>query len=293
MAKRTDITTDELNDPSDGAAPYNDTGYDKRAEMRKIKQAQRDEQMIEEGIVSDAESLDHLQNNDLEAAADTIEQPQRHKIKVNGREFDLSYEELVARAQKVESADEYLRNAKTQSDLVNTAYMQPSPEDVVDEINDLELVRAIQMGNEEEATAAIRQLRQANKPSVDSDDLFRQFDERARASSASKKFASEFSDIFADPILKNLAFQEDARLMSEGDTRSYDDRYASIGNSIRDWRDSLTNNTAANDKIQRKLNAAPVPKASGRQVQEVEQEAPEETRSQMIARIAKQRGQAY
>jgi hypothetical protein len=46
------------------------------------------------------------------------QQPRKFKIKVNGKELELTEEELIARAQKTEAADEYFNDAKT---LLNEA----------------------------------------------------------------------------------------------------------------------------------------------------------------------------
>ncbi len=56
--------------------------------------------------------------------AETPKEPEerRYRLKVNGREVELTEAELVARAQKIESADEYLRQAaETKRRLEQTA----------------------------------------------------------------------------------------------------------------------------------------------------------------------------
>jgi hypothetical protein len=270
--------------------------FDARNEVLSAKRAAYTEEMIENGEFSqdglDEEANEHNEET-VGVEEDTPPTVEKHKIRVNGKDLELSYDDLIARAQKVEAADEYLRKAKELSERV---VPQPSSQDVEDnEEEDLELVRAIQMGNEEEATAAIRKLRHSATPAINKDELFSQFDERAKAQAASVKFASDFEDIFKDPVLRNLAFQEDTRLMAEGDTRPYEVRYTDIGNNIRSWRDSLTpNSQAASDKkVQRKIAAPQVPKAAGRMVQQVEQEEPEESRDEQITRMARARGQQF
>jgi hypothetical protein len=234
----------------------------------------------------EAEEISDDLNEEVEAEAEQLPQtPSKHKIKVNGKELELSYDELIERAQKIEAADEYLRTAKDIALQARTQQHQPVVEK---EIDDLELVRAIQMGTEEEAAAAISKIRQSSAPPVD--ELFKQFDERSRAQQAYRKFESDFNDIVSDPILRNIAIQEDSRLMSLGDTRPYEERYTEIGNTIRAWKGTLNKATDANaEKINRKITAPSVPKASGRNEPVVEEEH-EETRQEMIARIAAKRG---
>ena len=253
----------------------------------------------EQELLSDGVEPYKLEDEDEEELSikddsDEITPPSevKHKIKVNGKEIELSYEELVAKAQKVEAADEYLRKAKETTENIQSSVI-PSNEDVDSDEEDLELVRALQMGGEDEALAAIRKLRQSNKNQVSSDDIIRQVDERAKAQAASERFSSEYNDIMSDDVLRGLACQEDERMRTNGDTRSYYERYVEIGNNLRSWKESLTGKTTNDDKIQRKLNSTQVPKAAGKMQATPVEEEHEESRSEMIARIAKSRGQMY
>jgi len=282
----------EIEEASD-VVGVNETDYDPRKEGINQLLKKRQEDLKEEGLDAGLDPDEVISEEEIieDVVEDITPNPSMHKIKVNGKELELSYEELVERAQKVEAADEYLRKAKELSGPAK--HTQPSPDVVVEEeVDDLELVRAIQMGSEEEATAALRKLRQSVTPTLNKDDLMASFDEKLKAQSAYDKFARDFSDIVGDPILSNLAVQEDARLMASGDRRSYDERYAEVGNNIRSWRDKITKHTNTNEeKIQRKINAPSVPKAAGRQVSAEQHTEREETHSEMIARIAKARGQ--
>jgi hypothetical protein len=271
---------------------------DYRNDALSLLRAAREKELSDEGLSDglDEESEIKSESDEIDEESDvnkhvetepTSPTVSKHKIKVNGRDIELTYDELIAKAQKVEAADEYLRQAKATSDNIHA---QPS-QDVEVEMTDLELVRAIQMGGEDEAVEAMRKIRQSNQPQVNTEDILRQVDERAKAQSASEKFGRDYKDIMGDQVLRNLAFQEDSRLMAAGDTRSYDVRYAEIGNNIRTWRDSLT--SSSSDKVQRKINAPQVPKAAGRAQAPVEQVEHEESRQEMIARIAKSRGQQY
>jgi hypothetical protein len=268
---------------------------DALAQLRAKRELELSDEGLSDGMDEEGEiNTDNGHNDDefdvntpveTEPTSPTVSK--KHTIKVNGRDIELSYDELIAKAQKVEAADEYLRRAKEASDNV---YAQPS-QDVEVEMTDLELVRAIQMGGEDEAVEAMRRLRQSNKPQVDTEDIIRLVEDKARAQAANEKFQNDYKDVFNDPILSNLACQEDNRQRASGDTRPYDVRYAEIGNNLRNWRDSLT--SPSSDKVQRKINAPQVPKAAGRAQAPVEQVEHEETRQEMIARIAKSRGQQY
>lgn len=242
----------------------------------------------------DAESLADKEESDAEAARLAAEEatqqaPEKHKIKVNGRELELTYDELVARAQKVESADDYLREAARLRNEQNKPL--PTKVDAASVDDDLALARAIQMGSEEEAVAALRKLKSSG-PSKD--DLTRVVDERLTFNTAINKFQTEYADVFSDPQLKQMALDADARLLAAGDSRPYFDRYQDIGNGIRNWvKDLKAPKNDANlqpDKLTRKAAAPAAPRlASGTSQTSVEEEK-EESAQEIIQAMAKSRG---
>lgn len=208
--------------------------------------------------------------------------PQLYTIKVNGVTKEVTLDELVATAQKVEAADAYLAEAaRLRNQAVAPPADAPNPQE-----EDLALVRAIQMGNEDEALQAIRKLKNSG-PSAD--DLTRTIDERLTFNQALAKFQTEYSDIISDPYLNQLALDADARLLAQGDKRPYAERFDSIGRDIRAWTAKLKGTTV--DTKQARKEAAPsVPKAAaGKSVSDADDEK-EETLSETIANIAKARG---
>lgn len=217
--------------------------------------------------------------------------------KINGRDVTLSEEEWFARASKVEAADRYLaeaaqlRNEQLRK-AQTTQQRAPEPEPTVDD--DLAIARAIQMGTEEEAVAALRTLRQP-RPSITQDDVARTIDERLTFNEAITKYRTEFADVVNDPVLNQMALDADRRLIAQGDNRPYMERYTEIGNSIRTWANNLAAKRnppppAAETKLQRKAAAAPAPKAASQKtVSSVEEEA-DESPASVIASIAKARG---
>src|SRR3974390_334565 len=58
--------------------------------------------------------------------AEELVKPKTYRLKVNGRELEVSEEELIARAQKVEAADQYLATAKQQADAIGRQALQPA-----------------------------------------------------------------------------------------------------------------------------------------------------------------------
>jgi len=266
--------------------------YEEQETSESIEEARRNrhkEQLdYDEMLADQAEAAeDGLETNEYE-----VDEPEdkpevrqtdtKHRIKVNGKEFELTTDELIARASKVEAADEYLRAAKATHDANKNNY-QPSQDvdnKVEDEFDELAIVRAIQMGDEEEAVAAIRKLRQG--PSVKSDDIGKIVDERVAFQKAAEYFQSEYEDIVGDPFLQQMAVQEDARLMQNGFTGSYEERFAAAGNTVRAWRDNFvqsqtkTQSNSMSEKQQKKIAVPQVPASQQRASKQVQQDLDEE-----------------
>lgn len=158
--------------------------------------------------------------------------PAKVKIKVNGEELELTQEELIERAQKVESADRYLQEASEARKAAKPPVEPPAKK----EVDYKALVRAIQVGTEEEAEAALRQLQTSQeRPPAPMDDVSRVVDERLKFQDAMKAFSTEYADILGDPRLNSMAQQMDSEMLANGDTRSYAQRYTEIGESLRGW----------------------------------------------------------
>lgn len=227
-----------------------------------------------------------------ESAEEQSEQPRRFKIKVNGRELDLTEEELIQRAQKVESADEYLKYASEAVRNAKTAATLPvQDEEPKVEEDDLALVRAIQMGSEDEAVKAIRKLR-AKPSEVTPDAVARVVDERLSFQEAAKKFKSDYADLLADPFLKKLVYERDSELAQNQPELGYEDRLKRVGDEIREWKQKVAGGAPAPklDKAARKASVANVPAAGGRQSMGSSEDG-EENPENVIAAMAKARGQ--
>ena len=187
------------------------TGNDARLKMYAQINDQNDKQLAQNGDLADVNDDNttspfnpeanltdaEITTRELQRAADEANQtapddgtstgsptePVKHTIKVNGRELELTTEELIERAQKIEAADAYLNEAarlKREAQQPITP-QQPSHEDVAAALREERraLVRAIQMGTEDEAMAAIEKLEARNTPSVNfADDITRAVDER-------------------------------------------------------------------------------------------------------------------
>lgn len=271
---------------ADEFANVNDDGT---TEPFTVEAQQTEEEQEEEGVQAEAAPTD------AEAPA------KKYRLKVNGRELELTEEELIARAQKIEAADEYLRQAaEAKRRLEQPPAADPKVIQRHQDDEDLALVRAIQVGTEQEAVAALRKLREQSssaRPSLSRDDVSRTIDERLAFNTAIDRFSTEFNDVWTDPILKKLAFDRDAQLLKEGDTRSYWDRYEQIGGEIRSWRQSLTpaakQDASMAERQERKAAAPKVPTATASvksKPAKAEEDDTDDSPSSVIAAMAQRRG---
>lgn len=242
---------------------------------------------------------------------DPVETAPVTKIKVNGEDVDLT-PELIAKAQKIASADKYLEEAALARKTAPAAAPAPAPEPTTAPLpsaedverdalaRDVALVRAIQVGTEEEAVAALRKLR-AEQPAVSADDIGRIADERLDFKSAITWFNGEYKDLVEDSQLHGIVMQRDQELIKSGDKRSYRERYEAIGNEVREWRDSMVKKftpaaapapaVPAVDKVARKAAAPTAPVvASTRAKPAAADDDQDETPSSVIANMAKSRG---
>jgi hypothetical protein len=236
-----------------------------------------------EDIPDDAHTRFQETNDD---SASNAQEPEKIPLKVNGKVLELPIEEVIARAQMVESAHDYLEQAKRIRLEAVQSTQAPKPDASRPPVDDdLALVRAIQMGSEEEAVQALRQIRSPNQ------DLPKLIDERMSFQQAVSRFQTEFKDVFDDPMLRQLALNKDAELVAQGDSRSYWDRYEAVGNEIRQWVGSVRKTSSVPDKRERKANATSAPTAAASRVASQAQEEPEESVSDVISKMAQSRGQ--
>ncbi|HKB59830.1 MAG TPA: hypothetical protein VKC56_07255 [Gallionellaceae bacterium] len=89
-----------------------------------------------------------------------------------------------------------------------------------------ELIRAIQMGSEEEAVEAIREFT-GNSGGAAHDSVAYNF--------AVRQFAESNPGIAVDPILFAAAAQMDTNMTAAGDRRPYAERYSDIAERITEW----------------------------------------------------------
>ena len=160
------------------------------------------------------------------------------------------------------------------------------------------------MGDEEEAVAAIRKLRSTG-PSAD--DLAKTVDERLTFRDAFSRFQDEYKDIVSNPHLNKLAIDRDVELVRAGDTRSYWERYQSIGEEIRGVVKNIAETSGyakpteedkakqesqknMQNRQERKEGARSAPTSAGAKTSNTQADEKEETVSDVISNMAKSRG---
>jgi hypothetical protein len=193
-----------------------------------IRQKTEDVAQVGEDLDEDVEQVNQ------QHAEPVVEQvaPTKVKLKINGQEREMTFEEVIATAQKVASADEYLRQSK---ETFQNLVVKPQPsQDAGEVVEDdaLDLARKLQMGSEEEAAEVIRSLAK-RQLSIQPDVIARQVEDNLRFKQAGDWAKTEYQDIFADEDLRTLFLQKDQMLVQNLDQRDYRDRYKAIGDEIR------------------------------------------------------------
>lgn len=255
--------------------------------LRETFEDTEEEETRQEATLEDEEAEDEEEENpdEQEEAKKDPPPPAKHKIKVRGQEMELTTEELIARAQKVENADLYMQEASEALKKVST-HGETNPTKKADELteDDVALARALQMGSEEEAARVIQRLR---TPSLKPDELTRVIDERHAFQSASEWVQEEYAELFKDDDLRSLFLQKDSALLQGGDKRPYTVRYKEIGDALM-----KKFGKPQADKLERKRqNVVDIKAAAGRKTEPVEDDH-EPTSSEIIRAMAKTRGQS-
>lgn len=283
----------EINDRNDTlrADELQDVQDDETLTPFVVQDADGEQRDLTDDTTQDPEAEAEIARLAAETEEEPAKTPERIKRTIGGKEYNLTLDEWLARASKIENADLYLAEAARlrNEQTVKAVSTAPTEQQLVED--DLAIARAIQMGTEEEAVAALKKLRQAG-PSVSPADIARTIDERLTFNDAIKQFRTQFKDIAGDPTLNQMAMDTDAKLIAQGDRRPYEERYAEIGENIRGWVKTLakTTSTPGAAKLERKAAVDSVPKGAAKKAESGAEEEKEETVQDIIAQMAASRG---
>lgn len=272
-----------------------------REEMRKHIYAQADERRAADPDFSDVADGDHEKLSEVEGEqeqeqkAEEQQAPAKRKFKVNGKELELTEDEINEYVQKAASAEEKFQEAarlrKEAEELAARAPVKPAPEQNVVE-DDVALARALQMGSEEEVVAAIRKIRASAAPSVKPAELMAMVDQKLSFQAQTQKFLGEYKDVMEDPAWRDLVLDREEQLAIRGEKPGYD-RMKKAG----DWARDLKAKAKPPESREQKLERKGVHSSQRVQAANVRQAAPEEedkdeSPSETIANMAKARGQS-
>lgn len=189
----------------------------------------------------------------------------KRKFKIDGKEIELTEEEITERVQKSAAADKRLEEATRMLEDARRATLTSKPSDPLpaspsskaDAGDEKELVqnvtKAVMYGDEEQVTKAFEALlgrgrsgdaatqTQGMKPSeIQSYVIETLAFERGKQLLDTPPEQGGYSDIWSDPMLKGMFQRREAEMRDvHKDVRPYADLYKAIGDEIRTWRDGL------------------------------------------------------
>jgi hypothetical protein len=224
---------------------------------------------------------------DIESDTKEVNGETYYRQIVNGQEKWQTLKEIRSTAQKVETADEYLRQAS--ESVRNASRLALSEKDVPsrpDKDGLKKLLASAALGDEE----AIEQLASvlSATPSAVTPDVLRAVDQRLSFRTELATLESEQKELLEDPYLAKLFRTQLDELKQKDPNTPLASAYRTIGKDLREHFGGMLKGTTQ-EKLERKRKLAQVPSASQRQVVETGEEG-EEDPSTVIAEMAKKRG---
>ena len=274
-------------DNAEKGRPDDIEGIEKEDDAEKAERLAREE---DEAAQAEARRL-QTEGADADKSEDsdtkTVNGETYYKQIVNGQERWQTIKQIRETAQKVESGDEYLRQAA--ESVRNTARLALSKDEPVRvEKDDLKkLLASVALGDEE----AIEKLASAlsARPSEVTPDVLRAVDQRLSFRTELAQLESEQKEILDDPMLSELFQSRLARLKQDAPDTPLATAYRSIGKEIKDRFGVSLKGSKTQDKLERKRTLTQVPSAAARQSAPLEEEGEEDV-STVIERMAKARG---
>lgn len=263
--------SDEEHQDNEDFTDVNDEDFDKTTEIV--------EETVETKTKSESETVHE-------------EESKKRTFKVNGKDLELTEEQIAEYVQKGASANErYEEAARLRREAEELRKLPVKTDAAIPQVtdDDLALARALQMGDEKEAAAVIARLR--SPVGLKPDQVARLVDERVSFQSSVDAFKDDFPEIASDPYLWQIAMDKDEKLVAGGDTRSYFDRYKAIGEDLRNWLKTKAPESPTDKQARKASVAAPV--KSGMRAQSQAEDDRDESPSEVIAGMAKKRGQGY
>ena len=205
---------------------------------------------------------------------------------VNGQEKWQTLKDIRTTASKVESGDEYLRQASEA--VKNASRLALSHQDEtsnVEEDDVAEILRAAVLGDDE----AIKKLasRLKARPSEVTPDVVRTIDQRLSFRTELASLEAKSKDLLENPYMGRLFRDRLNEMKAENPKMGLSEAYTSIDTELRTAFPQVTKHTAQ-DKLERKRTLVNVPTTAARQPAEGEPER-EDDYGSAIADLAKSR----
>ena len=281
MEQIADSSEDRRRDDIEGLEVKDD---DAEREERAIREDEEAARLLQtEGVIHDPEPTHAA----AQAGDEKVINGERHYLTiVNGREQWMTLKSLREVAQKVESADEYLRTAK--ESVTNAARLALSKKDEqsnIEQVDVRSVLRAAVLGDEE-AIEKLASVIQA-KPSAVTPDVLQQIDQRLSFRTELETLERKSKDLLENPYMARLFRSRLNELKEESPTMGLSAAYESIDRELRTAFPGFKSKSA--DKLERKRTLVNPPSAASRQVTEEEPEG-EENLVDVIEQMAKARG---
>lgn len=287
MAKPAGIDT-ETTQISPGVGSGNDERLSRFEQIADNADAIRAEDFDDLEAAALADDVQDEQQDETQTAEEQAAEPRILTLKINGREVQMTEAEVIARAQKIEAADEYLKSAAA----VHRTAQQMAPSQQRDEpqqadSDPLALARAIQMGTEEEAAAAIAKLL---RPSVTPDDVGRHVEAKLNFREKRAEIEGRHADILNHEALGDVFRQRLSALAAASPDLGLEEGYGQVASGIRRDFAPMLETRKPETKAERKAQMSTVPSAAGRQ-QSASEDDYDDSPEAVIAELAASRAQ--
>lgn len=266
---------------------------------------ERDKEILEHGgeIVDTLNKPEEKNEEEREEIKEPVKEPAEEKpetvqIKVDGVVREVPREKIldagIRALQKESTADKRLEDATRLLREIETKYAQPAPAkvDPSPQWDDATVAYALEHGNEEEKSYAVKLLRGRDTatPEQIAQDAENRILNKLDFKEASQWFLNEYQDIAKDRYLMQLAGTAEDKARANGDNRSRKELYKEIGDTLTKWKGGVASATSFEAKKEQKSTIVNLPSAS------VKKTAPEvskpKTTADVIDEMRKRRGQA-
>ena len=205
---------------------------------------------------------------------------------INGREVWQTLKQIRETAQKVASAEEYLRTAsETARNAARLALPQKDEPVNLQREEIRKLLAEVALGNEEAADQLASFMA---RPSEVTPDVLQKIDQRMSFRTELARLEDKSEDLLKDPYMGRLFRSRLNELREQEPTMNLSEAYTSIDSELRSAFPGFKTDRIK-DKLERKRSLPTPPQAAARQQQVVEEESEEDV-GNVIEKMAKARG---